>query len=403
MKNIFANTGMAFLLVFILASWSMAADSDSLVVDESGNVGIQTSTPLEPLHVNGRIRANSSIITHPSQSVPDDLWGGPYLINQTGFIGHMGSNNLDIVWNGYRRTSDNKYNVLGIGGSDTINAIRLGDTGIRFDSQEGLANGADIPSLRMFISTKGNIGIGTSSADERLTINGGGIKLNSAYGIGFKGDTPYDSDVSGDKARIYYNGSFINDAGDYLVIEKTDGHSTDPDGGIVFTNKGSDNIADISLIIRGTGKVGIGLQDPQENLDVAGLVRSDGSILTSDIRWKENIETIDNATEIITQLRGVTYDWIDPSRGEGRQIGVIAQEVEQVLPEIVHTDSQGYKSVEYAKLVAPLIEAVKELNAEVDNLRDENEQLLAENQTLKQANQNIEARVAEIERLLSEK
>jgi hypothetical protein len=55
--------------------------------------------------------------------------------------------------------------------------------------------------------------------------------------------------------------------------------------------------------------------------------------------------------------------------GDGRQIGFIAQEVEEVLPEVVHTDSEGYKSVEYSKVVSVLVEAIKEQQKEIDELK----------------------------------
>ena len=87
---------------------------------------------------------------------------------------------------------------------------------------------------------------------------------------------------------------------------------------------------------------------------------------TSDSRLKKSVETIPSALEKILSLRGVTFEWKQeefPERNfaDGTQIGLIAQEVEEVFPELV---SQGeYKSVSYASLVSPLIEAVKELHA----------------------------------------
>jgi hypothetical protein len=154
---------------------------------------------------------------------------------------------------------------------------------------------------------------------------------------------------------------------------------------------GTNNVAwSLSLNPDG-GNVGIGTINPQCKLDVAGSVCSYGNQLNSDARWKENIEPIDNALNLVTQLRGVSYEWIDASRGEGRQLGVIAQEVEQVFPEVVHTNSQGYKSVEYSKLVAPIIESVKILKAE-------NESLKAANESLKAALEEVYVRLEQLEK-----
>lgn len=87
----------------------------------------------------------------------------------------------------------------------------------------------------------------------------------------------------------------------------------------------------------------------------------------SDITLKSNIELIPNALDKVCQIRGVTYER-DDMDGE-RQSGVIAQEVEKVLPEVVRTDEEGIKSIAYGNLVGLLVEAIKELKAEVEQLK----------------------------------
>ncbi len=74
----------------------------------------------------------------------------------------------------------------------------------------------------------------------------------------------------------------------------------------------------------------------------------------------------------LTQLRGVTFEWRNDKQKEfpaGRHMGLIAQEVEQVVPEVVVSDREGHKSVDYPKLVALLIEAVKGQQTEIDRLK----------------------------------
>ena len=86
----------------------------------------------------------------------------------------------------------------------------------------------------------------------------------------------------------------------------------------------------------------------------------------SDIRFKENVRTIDGGLSLVDQLRGVRYS----KKGSAvDQIGVIAQEMEEVLPEVVITDGDGVKSVAYGNIVGVLIEAIKELKAEIDQLK----------------------------------
>lgn len=87
--------------------------------------------------------------------------------------------------------------------------------------------------------------------------------------------------------------------------------------------------------------------------------------LSSDVRLKEDIRQIDDALALVNQLRGVSYVRKDTKKAS---VGVIAQEVEQVIPALVHTDENGLKSVAYANMVGVLIEAVKELSNRVKEL-----------------------------------
>jgi len=84
---------------------------------------------------------------------------------------------------------------------------------------------------------------------------------------------------------------------------------------------------------------------------------------TSDIKLKENIQVITNALDMIKQIEGVSFNWKDSGKAS---IGVVAQNVEQVIPTIVNTGSDGIKRVSYDSLIPILIEAVKELSAKLD-------------------------------------
>ena len=112
-----------------------------------------------------------------------------------------------------------------------------------------------------------------------------------------------------------------------------------------------------------TGGVGIG-----GNLYVGGSAYVTGDVTSySDVSLKENIYTIDNALSKLLNLRGVTYNKIGESL---KSIGVIAQEIEQTLPEVVRVDDQtNLKSVAYGNVVGLLIEAVKEQQLQIDELR----------------------------------
>jgi hypothetical protein len=92
---------------------------------------------------------------------------------------------------------------------------------------------------------------------------------------------------------------------------------------------------------------------------------------TSDERLKTNISPLSNSLENVNKLQGVSYNWIDPNKPQDKQIGLIAQEVEKVYPEFVHTgtDEDKTKSVNYSQMVSVLIESIKDLTNEVSSLK----------------------------------
>ena len=113
-----------------------------------------------------------------------------------------------------------------------------------------------------------------------------------------------------------------------------------------------------------------------------GIVQATNDVVayySSDARLKTNVIPIPNALEKIMQISGVTFDWIPLSPeqrktlhpNEGHDIGVIAQEIEKVLPEVVTTRDTGFKAVKYEKIVALLIEAIKDQQFQIDQLKNE--------------------------------
>ena len=118
--------------------------------------------------------------------------------------------------------------------------------------------------------------------------------------------------------------------------------------------------------------MGVGTNTPT----TTGLIRATNDVVayySSDERLKDNKERITDALEKVKLLGGYEFDWI-PMTGihenEGHDIGVIAQEVEKIFPEVVQTRDNGYKAVKYEKLVAVLIEAIKDLSNRIDSLEN---------------------------------
>jgi hypothetical protein len=138
------------------------------------------------------------------------------------------------------------------------------------------------------------------------------------------------------------------------------------------------------LFVNGTmNAVGIGTNTPTQKLSVNGNICYTGSIAAcSDIRYKTNIQPIENPLNKIIAMNGFYYNW-DKEKfptldfGDNRQLGFSAQEVEKLFPEIVLTDPSGYKSVDYGRLTPVLVEAVKEQQAEIKLLKERQDEQAA--------------------------
>ena len=142
-------------------------------------------------------------------------------------------------------------------------------------------------------------------------------------------------------------------------------------------------------------------------LQINGNVVAAGYSCSSDIRFKQNITPYTSALQKIMGLQGVAYDWDtekfkDRSFSKDRQIGFIAQDVEKVIPELVKTDDQGFKSMDYAKMSVVLVEAFKEQKRQSDTKISALEK---ENASLKLRLASLEKmsdRVARLENLMKQ-
>ena len=224
----------------------------------------------------------------------------------------------------------------------------------------------------LFIDGNGNVGIGESDPYAQLVVR-----------EDFAG-SQFITDFVGASSDGAYIG--ITESGSKRWVIGLD------DGSNFLRIREDSNTGSVAITIDDSGNVCLGYVNvnPSYKLNVNGTTRSYGFFDASDKRWKEDIETIDDSLTKISKLRGVTYKWKDKEKGKKLKVGLIAQEVEEVYPEVVSTDSDGYKSIEYSKLIAPLIEAVKELKAKNDNLRDQND-------SMKEALAKLEKRISALE------
>jgi hypothetical protein len=316
------------------------ATSYALVLQPNGgNVGIGTTSPSGALDVRA---SNYGLVFSPSFSST---------------VGTL------TFTNGGTRTSTIKSTDFGA--SLVLSA----------DTQQGNSSTNIIfetdASERMRIDSSGNVGIGTTSADASVHISSNFpiLKLDNTDTILSNGQTVAEiqfkqNDSTGGGTGIVGRIKTISrprvDSGTYFgnAADLSFFVSADSAGGA------SENATKEALTIqRGTGNVGISTSSPSEKLNVSGNILATGNITAySDERLKSDVETLDGSK--VYEMRGVSFT----KDGEASS-GVIAQELQKVAPELVN-DSGEYLSVAYGNLVGYLIEAVKELKAEIEELKN---------------------------------
>lgn len=207
----------------------------------------------------------------------------------------------------------------------------------------------------------GNVGIGTTNPATTLTVGNaagtisGDITLNPST-------TQYEG------GQLTIKKSLVGSTADWIIDQYG---STAANARLRIFNTSELN----GLVIKENGFIGMGNSDPTVRLQVNGDIIANSIAGSSDIRYKTNIRPVENALDKVKSLRGVYFNWNQkafPTKdfSDKTELGFIAQEVEKVLPEVVMKDktAEEYRSVKYDKVVALLVEAIKEQQKQIDSL-----------------------------------
>jgi len=406
--------------------WSIGdADGNSkLFIDENtGNVGISSVTPFGKLDVNGMVRVSS--LFNASKDPDSGMSNGGSLViksnaPQIDFIDtdhndwsiHVNSNKMYFIrqpWNYKDLVLDGAGNV-GIGTDSPVAKLEVNGTAV-------ISNGNSYATKHNFMAS-GSLTIGSITADY-----GGGKSWNpSTAGLLLEAKDNTEIAVHDSGTRVaslmYFEGSSANritigrDMGWGPIKQVVFAGAITPaagnseNAGIMFKKNafggggdaawlryyarsgeattlelGTSNDRNDHIALMSSGNVGIGKNDPGVKLDVAGDVRAKSFLGRfagfSDIRLKKDVKKLDNAMAKLQSLRGISFSWKDKDMMEGEQIGVVAQEVEKVFPELVMTIDDK-KAVNYQGLIPVLIEAVKEQQVHIGELRTEIQMLRAD-------------------------
>ena len=377
------------------------------IFPNEGNVGIGIKTPAEKLEVSGTIRSTTGGFKFPdgttqttaatgtaSGNTLDQAYdqGGPgagRMINAdagavnitgpngltvTGKIGigtNSPSDNLEISENkdGFvgmtisnTNTSSNSSEGIYFNNEDgSLAGISLYDVNHVYPSQMHIYNNRPLGSIhfstqgekKMTLANDGNLGIGTTNPQQKLHVNGlarfdvGGGQINIS--------TPGNNPGIISFAQNGHRRDLVFGEGGIMLVASTS--SSAPANGIQI---GENGYVGINL---GPNFLPINILEIQQNSPTDPI--ADAWTTYSSKRWKTNIESINNATNIIEHLRGVTYDWKENGKHD---IGLIAEEVGEVIPEIVAYEENGIdaKSIDYARIVAVLIEGMKEQQEKIN-------------------------------------
>ena len=328
------NTDHLNSLGVLSGSGQLTTDFDTRYLNTGGDSVVSGSSQINSLFVGTAV---STSIDDRLDTLEGESHENPLTFSDT--------DNIDLI----RTTNTITANIKGgvISGSSQVNDAFIGTSvSTSLDSRIGSletdshthTNKSNLDSINQDLNTTDNVQFGDLLLSGDLTVQGTTVTLNTA--------------------ELNIEDKLISVASGSTTPAQADGaglHISGADESITWDNGNSRfNISD--------------------DVYAVGTIKASSDIVayaSSDIQLKNNIKPIENPLEKINQISGNSFVWNEEKQNiyKGKDYGVIAQEIEEILPELVQTRQDGYKAVKYDKLVSLLIEGIKHLNNEVNELK----------------------------------
>jgi hypothetical protein len=323
-----------------------------LALPPTGSIGTSQSTIVGSQNITGSQSITGSLAVSGSMVVTGSLFinGTSYTAASSGTSGSSGSSGS----NGSSGTSGSSGSNGSSGSSGTS-----GSSGSNGSSGTSGSSGSSGSS-----GTSGSSGSNGSSGSSGSNGSSGTSGSSGSSGTSGSSGANGSSGTSGSSGSNGSSGS----SGTTTITNASDDRVMTSAGGVTLNSEANLTFNGTTLYV--AGALGVGTSTPT----TTGLIRATNDVIAfygSDERLKENITPIENSLDILKQINGYYFDWKEMPgvhENEGHDIGVIAQEIDAVLPEIVTTRDNGYMAVKYEKLVALLIETNKELLIRVEAL-----------------------------------